>query len=897
MIIPKVYNGRNKTFVYGTFEKYTQSDYQLNQAYPATVPIPAFLTGDFSRLLGSSVLGQDPAGRNVLSGQIFDPAQLRQVDGRWVSEPFPGNVINSNRISTVSRKITDIFSKNYQPMIPDRLTNNSTRTAVNNPWFHQTQFTGKGDHAFSDRNKLSGSFTWSQRPRILADQGGVWDPTDSDGAGGPFARARFQKVTGRQLRVSDNWTISSSLVNTLSLAYNRYRNPSTSKQLGKGWNKYLGLENSTSVDLFPQIQFGNAVNGVAIDQIGYNATGWYVGNTYTLSNSLLWSKGRHTMKFGGQLWRQEINSHAGLGTVAFTFTNNTTGVPGASWANRVGFGFASFLLGQVDNASKNVPFDLYGRRYYVETFFQDDIKVTRKFTLNLGLRWEQPQPLHEKYGHWASFDPTIRNTRYGNLPGALAFLSGPDDSFERNKDWKAFAPRIGAAYRITNKAVLRGGYGIFYTPIGIGYWNGVPYGFAPGFRGTNNVLSTGNRPRFNWDSGYPDNYVAPTQDANFLTWGMVSVNPDSLIQGYTHQYNVSFQYELGANLVAEATYMGNRGVRLQDGSFFRNQPRREAYEDPRVTPSAWVSDAASAAAAGVPYPYPGFAGNAGFVLQPFPHVAAVTYGPIYGVGASGGYSRYDSLQLQLTKRMGKGLAAQASYSYSKARGNLDTQYAAFGESWDINGGVQDIYNLKAEANAPLSFDQRHILKGYIQYALPVGKGRRFLGNSPGWANAILGGWDITCIYKYNTGIPLGVSPQVNYPGWEGQVYADWNQSVGLSRKFDTSRFNPAVTNDPTNLYFDRSAFSNPTNHRLGNGMRRYDQLRGFGWSNEDIGLLKYWHFGERANLQFRAEILNLFNRHHFADPATALGNVNTFGFITGMTGSPRNIQLGLRLGW
>lgn len=244
VIIPKIYNGRNRTFVYGTFEKYVKSNYTLNQSYPGTVPLPEFLDGNFSRLLSpGTILGQDALGRNVAQGQIFDPLTLKQVSGKWVSEPFAGNIINPTRFSNVSKKVTDIFRKNYQPMIADRLTNNSTITAQNNPWFHQTQFTGKGDHAFSERNKLSGSFTWSQRPRILADQGGVWDPMDPDGAGGPLAKARFQKVTGRQLRVSDNWTISPNKVNTLSLAFNRYRNPSTSKQMGKDWNSYLGCSN------------------------------------------------------------------------------------------------------------------------------------------------------------------------------------------------------------------------------------------------------------------------------------------------------------------------------------------------------------------------------------------------------------------------------------------------------------------------------------------------------------------------------------------------------------------------------------------------------------------------------------------------------------------------------
>lgn len=889
--IPKVYNGKNRTFFFGSFEKYTQSNYLLSQSYSSTVPIPEFLNGDFSKLLTGKLLGQDALGRDVYQGQIFDPATLRQVGGKWVSDPFIGNIVPQNRFSAVSKKVVDIYRQSYQPMIAGRLTNNSTITNANNPWFHQTQFVVKGDHAFSDNNKLSGSFTWSQRPRILADQGGVWDPTDN--TGGPFAKARFQKVTGRQLHISDNWTITPRMVNTLSAALNRYRNPSISEQAGQGWNKLLGLQSSTSADLFPTINFGSAVNGVGETGIGYNASGSYVGNTYVVNDSLVWTTGRHTMKAGVQLWNQQINSHAGLDTLTFGFSNATTGIPGATWANQVGFGFASFLLGQVDSASKSVPFDLYGRRSYVETYFQDDIKVTNRLTVNLGVRWEQAQRFHEKYGHWANFNPAITNTVYG-LKGALEFLSGPGDSFERNKDWKEFAPRIGAAYRASNKAVIRGGYGIFYTPEGVNYWSGVPYGFAPGYQGTNTISASGNAPRFNWDNGYPNNYVAPSKDPNAVPWGVVNVNPNSLYQGYTHQYNLSFEYEIVKNLVGEVTYMGNLGRRLHLGGLYRNQPVTAVYQDPKIDPTAWVSDAASAAAAGVPFPYSSFSGYAGMAIQPFPHVAAVTWGPLYSVGTNTGVSRYDSLQVQLTKRLTHGLAGQFSYIYSKARGDVDT---AFDETWDATAGIQDMRNLGPEAGIPLSYDQKHIVKGYVQYALPVGRGRSALKTAPKWVDAILGGWEVSCIFRYNTGNPLGVSPNVWYPGWDGAVYANWNQSASLSGSFRSTGFNPGVQNSPANLWFNPAAFSNPTNHQLGNGQRRYDVLRGPGFSNEDTGLLKYWRFKERASIQFRAEMLNVLNRHHFNNPNTSLGNTSNFGYVTGMTGSPRNMQLGLRLGW
>src|SRR6266536_836172 len=151
--------------------------------------------------------------------------------------------------------------------------------------------------------------------------------------------------------------------------------------------------------------------------------------------------------------------------------------------------------------------------------------------------------------------------------------------------------------------------------------------------------------------------------------------------------------------------MGNLGQRLHLGGLYRNQPLASAYQDPKVNPTAWVSDAASAAAAGVPFPYPGFAAYAGMAIQPFPHVAGQTWGPLYSVGTNTGGSRYDSLQFQITRRLTHGLAGQFSYVYSKARGNVDT---SFDETWDATAGVQDMRNLGPEEKVPFAYDQTHI---------------------------------------------------------------------------------------------------------------------------------------------------------------------------------------------
>ncbi len=913
IVIPGVYDGTDRTFIFGALEHYQRESYQLGPMNQ-TVPIPAFLNGDFSQLLTDQKVGTDALGRDVFAGQIYDPSTLRQVDGAWVADPFEGNIIPSDRISPISSRIVDIFRQHYTPMVPGRLTNNSALTETNTPWFHQTQLTLKGDHAFNDSHKLSSSLIWTQRPRILVDQGGIWDPEDSNGWGGPLAKSRKQEVTSRRLVLTDNYTFQPNLINTLSLAYNRYRNPSvaTADIAGGNWTSDLGL-GQAAYGNFPDISFGAGVNGVDITDVGYNANGYYVGNTYILSDSVDWIKGNHNFKFGGEVWRQEENAPSDNNLINFDFENWTTGLPLASFQNKVGFGFASFLLGDVDAASRGVPLSLYARRGYVAFFLNDDFKVTSRFTLNLGIRWEQSQPMTEANGNWANFTPNVLSTNPNGyvpidpgVPGALDYATGPDTTFEGPRDWKAFAPRVGFAFRMTDKLVLRGGYGIFYSPLGTQQWGGIPYGVyaAPDIAGTDRIQTNGKTvPNFGWDNGgYPGNFAPGGKDPNFLQWGMVAFDENTLKLGYTHQFNASVQYEVTPDTLIEAAYIGNNGNRLHSGFLRRNQAQRDVFEA-IPDPGAWVYDEGSAEAAGVPYPFPGFSGYAGMAVLPYPQVAHCgwkwcPWGPLIYVSSPLGDSSYNSLQIDLTRRMSAGIAANLSYTFSRTQGNTES---LFDETWDYTGGIQDMYNLGAEANTVVSYDRAHVFKGLAQFELPIGRGRRWLADSNTAMDAILGGWSLTTIFRYDTGVPLGVNPDVWVPGWtdpsNGAVYANVASNGNFATSFDPQGFNPGSTSDPGNNYFNPGNFSQPSYGMLGNGARRYDQLRGFGTASEDIGLMKYWNVAETARLQFRMEMLNVGNRHYFQNPQTKITNGATFGQVISTEGTPRNIQFGLRLNW
>ncbi len=914
---------KNKTFAFGAFEKYTQERMVLG-GFDKTVPIPAFLDGDFSALLNTNnVLGMDPLGRPVYQGMIYDPGSQRNVTAGQVDPmtglvatrdglvrdafgfdpvtgaPVPGqaNVIPSNRISTVSKNITEVFRQGYLPMRPG-LINNSAITRQNDPWFHQTQLTFKGDHNFSETNRLSGHMVWTERPRILVDQGGIWDPRDPDKAGGPLANSRKQEVTSRRAALNHTYSFSPTVLNVFSFTYGRYRNPSFSVAAKDNWPAKIGL-GETGAGNFPVIQFGRAINGVATERIGQHWSDYYVSNVFITNETLTWIRGRHTWRFGADVRFMQLSSHQSTPTLEFTFDPDQTGAPKEAWRDKVGFGFASFLLGAVKNAGQQTPWDLYGRRKAFSLFAQDDIKINPKLTLTMDVRWDVTLPYHERYGRWANFDKTAISNTFG-VPGTLVFAKDGSDSFETERDWKEFAPHIGLAYKFTDRLVFRAGYGVFFSPIGLNYWFGVPYGFAPGYRGTNRVNPTADlSPAFNWDGGYPGQFVPGTKDPDYTQWGMVNVNPKSLFAGYSHQWNAGVQVELANDLRLDVTYMQNEGRRLQSGDFERNQPDPQALSRLLNSWHEWdaVWDEGSAAAAGVPYPYPGFGSYAFAAILPYPQIWQnwVWGGPLLHVGSPYGRSDYKGLQVGLTKRSARGVTANVSYTLATSHSNVQNYLGGFQEIW-WSGPLQDLLHLDEEAKAPLFYDQRHVAKGIVSWDLPFGKGRSVLADAGRVANAVVGGWTLSASFRYNSGWPIAVNSSAWYPGWEASVYAVRNPNGDYSRRFNGGSFDFANPASSSNRYFDPGNFSNPPYGELGTVPMFRSDFRDFGWSEEQVALLKNFRIAERFRLQFRVEFYNFFNRHHFATPNTNI-NAPEFGNVINLTGTPREGQFGARFEW
>ena len=878
---------KDKTFIFGAFEQNRMTNYTMG-GNTLNVPTADFLAGNFSALLNTSVkYGTDPAGNPIYQGTIINPT---------TGLVFPNNTIPQAQFSKVAQKIIPVFQQYYAPLAPG-LKNNDGITVVNNPWFHQTQLSFKVDHNFSQKNRMASSFIWTERPRILDDQGGIWSPLDPNG--GPLSHARLQKNTDRKFRLSDTHNFTPSVLSITSFTVEHFRNPSIATSAGGDWPSKLGFGN-TGAGNFPSISFGNSVNGFGETSIGNSDAGYYTSNVLVGDEELTWIKGRHTITFGGELRGFQINSHGGTPTLNFNFSNNQTGAPTQSYNTHVGFGFASFLLGDVASASQGTAFDLYGRRKSLSIFAADSFRVNNRLTLNYGLNWNQTYPFHEKYGHWASFtggtNPAI------GAPGVVSYLSNGSQTFEGSTRWSDFAPHLGLAYKITKRVVARAAYSLYDVPMGTDYWEGVPYGFAPGYFPTNQVPLTSNfAPAFNWDNGYPGKPVAGTLNPNFLTGGgMVSISPQTLQPGITNQWNGGVELELTGNTRLSLNYLATRGTHLHDGTLQQNTPQNSALSTFLKGGHEWdwIWDQGSAAASGVPYPYAGFSGFAFAALYPFPELANA-WDYLFYVGSPLGRSQYDSFQAELVHRTSHGLVVDMSYTMAHQRATTSSN---FQEGWVSYTSLQNLDDLSYAGNYIQPYNQS-IVKGYVLYTLPFGNARRFLSGKGRLVNGIVGDWTLGTTVYYSTGTPLSVYSSNYYPGpsWgsfgvPSTIYSNVAAGADLSRHFSGPKFNPSKGMDPGNMYFNPAGFSNPAFGDYGNSGPYVAGLNGFGNASENLSAYKDFRIKERMKLQIRAEFFNVFNRHYFDNPDTNIAST-TFGNVLSVGGSPRVGQLGARFEW
>jgi hypothetical protein len=895
VVIPKLYDGRNKTFFYAVYERYRERNLGLT-APTATAPIPAFYEGDFSRLLGTATGQTDGLGRPVMRGAVYDPATFRQLpNGRWVGDMFPGNRIPVNRFSTVSRNLNEIAKRHYLPTVTDAtgqiaLVANMPRPISSNPTLDMHQFSIKGDQNVGSNHRLAASWIYTERPRISFDgTATLFDPNDI--AGGPLSRAIEQNITSHLGRVSHDWTISPRVLNHFVGFINRFNNPFASPQVGINGAEAIGLR-GMNIAGYPTVNWGGGPF-VGLANPASRASAFAATTVWGGLNTVSVSSGKHFIRAGVD-YRSYISNQRTLAFGNVNFNARGTAIPNEPFSgNLTGYSFASYLLGIVDSAGINEALTVGFRRKYYALFVQDDYRIARNLTLNLGLRWEYQPPVYEVNDQLASWSMSERDPQSG-LPGAYQFAGTcpvcTGNKYFGNPFRGGFAPRVGFAWQPAARWAVRGGYGLMWSAEGIGLSHlNRAYNFpwvGTWALGVDNVNPW--RGIFNWDEGVPqDRFIPPSFNRS---WGATNrpamIDPSYGQSPYTQQYNVNIQYQIDSKTLLDVGYLGNKGTRLAAGRLAAiNQLPPAVLNDFGSRLSNPVTNAAQAAANGIPYPYPGFRGTVASALRQFPQILGNQTIDVFG--APLGFMTHHAMQFTVNRQVSNGLSAYANYTWGKTLNNVDSAVE------NDNTGPLDYYNLRLEKGLA-GYDVAHAFKGFVNYELPFGKGKPLLSGANSFVNVLVGGWNVAGILNYFGGTPLAFGASNPFPGaWNGALNRA-NVAPGLLRNaaFDVSKFNILNLNDPANTLLNTALVTDAAPLTLGTGAPRYGSFRAFGIRNEDFTLQKNTTIREKYRIQFRAEFLNAFNR-------SIPGGIRTnptdplFGKVTNMTGF-RVVQLGMR---
>ena len=890
---------RDHTFIFGDYEHYNQAQ-QTYQQNGATVPTPAFLAGDFSALTAGNTVINDPTtqlpiinpctGQPYIKGQIFDPQTAQVINGSTCYSPFSGNVIPNGRISSVASKVLPLYQQ-YQPTAATLTNNYAAYTGT--PSLINEHVDLKLDHQLTPSERLTSSYNWWSLPRVTG--GNLWQTGTL--TGGSLSPADTQRQENRAIRLQLTSTLSPTLLNFVSFAYNEN---AASDQANVAVNPApLGFTQTSNAQNLPTINFGGTVNGNYESSIGNRFADGYVYSASIFNDAVTMSRGAHTLKFGGDFIAKLINSRTDGGLQTYNFSNLTDSPVDPLVQPYVGFAFANFLLGQVQSASNNADFLLHGRRKLFSLFAQDDWKARHDVTLNFGLRYDFDFPFHETNGRWTNFDVNANNPAWGNYNGAYTFASDGSSSFETKQNYLQFGPHVGGSYQPFNKLVFRAAYGVFYVPLGVNQFQGVPLasaGGAVGYIGTNNVLNPSqNLPAFNLNGGYPGSISFPPRTTTLtdVSGGAVYVAPNELTLGITQNWNIGFQYSFAPSVVFSLNYLANAGHKLHDASLVPyNYPTLSTYLP--LLSSGHINDvitnAGQATAAGVPYPYAGFSGYAYQAINPYPQLASAGQQLLY-VGPPDGTSAYRSLIAEIETRSWHNLTADFNYTFSRAEGNVSD-----GGAYQDGPGTaytQNPYDAASRKSNVLDYNMTHQGKGYINYNLPFGTNQRLL-SSGRTLDAIVGGFTVGAQFGYNSGTPFtAVVSQNNYPGWI-RVFANINENVSTKNSFKTLDLNNLGSTNST--FFNSALFSNPAYGSFGNQPAIYTKLTNWGYADEDLSVIKAVSFGpdQRVRASLRVQFFDVLNRHHWNNPDTDISNTALFGHVTGVSGF-RYGQLGARV--
>ena len=857
VVIPKLYNGRNKTFFFANTEiaKFVQGI-----TFTAILPDPRQLTGDFSQARLAD-------GRAVT---IYDPIGA----SGFTRTPFAGNIIPGNRIDPVARNVSKFLPPPNLAGVTSLGAVNYTRTDGNR--VDKTTYSFRGDHNFSDKNRLFARYSFDDTPVVRAPVYGQQLKSIAPTAG-PQIFTRWNTV------VEDNHIFTPSLLTTLRYSATRLinnRRPYSDNfditSLGLPSYMRQGMVDPLS---FPAITItgysvtGSIPNTVVGGIIGATDLIAFGNTTQSLQGTMTKILSKHTLKFGGEYRVIQFNNlQTGDQATNFGFAPSWTQGPNANTSSPIaGLGLATYLLGIPSGAVNPAP-ALALTSKYSGFFLADTWRATTRLTVNWGLRYESETPLTDRFNQLTNFDfqtPSPLKAAGYNLKGGLTFVNvGGLPRGNNNPDRNNWAPRLGLAYRLSSKTVIRAGAGLFYsTRQGIG-GGAVPFGTS-GFQTSTSILTSldGVNPTVSWSNPYPNGFNRPSgssQGLSTLLGQAIGFNDRGNATPSSAQWNVNIQRELPGKFVLEVGYAGSRGYHLAEarnwnqlspGFLKLGNDLRQLVPNPFLGQIA-VGNLAQPTVARAQ------------LLRPFPQFDAVT-----AQNTGWAASNYHALLTKIEKRYASGLSILFSHTYSK---QMDYGSGPFAGETIGGSSTQDNTNLRAEWS-PSTLDQTHRFIANAVYELPFFKTRG------GFTGRALGGWQLGAIWSAFTGGPLGISAATNNTFSQGGGQRpNW---TGVSAKLD----NPLPTR-----WFDTTQFSNPPAYTFGNAARTYGGLRSDGTAQIDITLTKNTKLLENLNLQFRAEVFNVTNSARFSTPNQSFGNPQ-FGVVSAQNNLPLIVQFGLKL--
>jgi len=897
VILPKIYNGRNRTFFFFSYEGF-RNRVGAN-ATPYTVPPPEFFRGDLHNWVNAS-------GRMI---QIYDPASTALVNGSYQRMPFPNNRIPQSQFDPVAKAIAAYVQPLATPNLPGLVPGTSAYVRNNAVSYGTSQFPNnkysiKADQVLTSKQKIAFLFS---RTRQEDKGAGIGTPTLPIPLSGNPGYNRSDVY-----RLSHDYTISPTLLNRFYAGGNNWR---------QNHGAYSTYKDAPQSDGIPTQDTGWKERGICIpnwpdcnlnfpiENFNDGTTTWGVGAPNGSDNIVVEFRddmtkvhGSHTFKWGYYYNNTHYNGF-GLTYIAgsenFSYLN--TAIP-LDTSQQTGSAFASFLLGHASGYRLDTPWYIAGQYRTHQMYFQDDWRISRKLTLNLGLRYEFN--LAPIYGDdiLSNFDATVPNPGADGRLGALIFAGyGPGRQNTRSlaPSWfGGVGPRLGFAYALDDKTTLRGAATRSYGPV-INSRGSTHYlGFVQQITVATDP-SQGVTPLFTLKDGAP--YWAPVPQIDpSVANGNSNVpyyNGETATRGsgeLTYAFNI--QRQLGASMVVEIGYLGVLASNIQSSLLAYNQiPYRSLPDNLNPFTAAGRTlltsqiNSAAAVAAGIPSPFRAFTqvfGTGATVaqaLRPYPQYALVDTSS--GGGDRLGHSTYHSMEVKFSRRYSAGLTMQASYVLSKALTDADT-YGSTPTSMD------PLYNLRLEKSIG-GFDQTHQVKLTYVYELPFGKGKPYL-SSKGVASALLGGWRIAGIQQYVSGTPVSVGTTVSFPIFNGVNRATVPTYDGWRAPVKGDKFDPNVDTflQPVSFFGPQPTTS------FGNATRYNPKLRYWPGFNENFSLARSIDLHEQKRLDFRWETFNLFNRTQFGplSNATTLQNPN-FGLWRAQTNTQRRMQLSLKFYW